>query len=88
MISPINLSTQGLLNSPLAVAAIRGRLIILVEEAEDVGGGSSKRRTGLEDPRNYTYRVTPEQLDKLKAQLEREDDEILAIVMAAMEVLQ
>lgn len=88
MISPINLATQGLLNSPLAVAAIRGRLIIPIEEEVVLGGGGKSRRTGLEDPRNYTYRVTPEEFDKLKAQLEREDDEILAIVMAAMEVLQ
>lgn len=87
MVSPINVATQGLLNSPLAVSAIRGRLIILVEEEpEKPGGGSSKKRTGLEDPRLYT--VTPEKLNTLRAQLEREDDEILAIVMAAMEVLQ
>lgn len=82
MISPINIATQGLLNSPLAVAAVRGRLIIPVS----LPGGSSKGLGGLEHPKYYT--VTPEKLEDIRIQLEREDDEILAVIMAAMEVLQ
>lgn len=88
MISPIAIATQGLLNSPLSVAAVRGHLTIgfIPPVPEDDGGGGGKRRGALQDPREYTY--TPEKVDMLRAQLLNEDDEILTIVMAAVETLQ
>jgi len=82
-ISPIDIATDGYLNSPLAVAA-DGYLTLFTVSTVKKGGGGQKG--GLQHPRNYT--VTPDQLDDLRAQLEREDEEIIAIVMAAMEVIQ
>ena len=73
-ISPITIATHGLLNSPLAVAAVRGHLIIELDD-DATGGG----RIGA--PRL----LLPAQ--KLRRQLLREDDEILAIIIAAMEVM-
>ena len=73
-ISPIAIATHGTLNSPLSVAAVRGHLTIevavAVEEAR--GGDSSKLRLLYPD----------EKLDRL---LKREDDEILAIIIAFTE---
>lgn len=75
-ISPIDIATHGLLNSPLSVAAVRGRLRIeaevVLEEAR--GGDSSKLRLLMPD----------EKLDRL---LKREDEEILAIIVSFMENL-
>jgi hypothetical protein len=72
-ISPIAIATHGLLNSPLSVAAVRGHLTI---DDDDVvsparGGGS---------PILLPYA-------KLQRQLKREDEEILAIIIAATELL-
>ena len=76
-ISPIAIATQGVLNSPLSVAAVRGHLIIeaaaAVEEAR--GGDSSKLRMLMPD----------EKLDRL---LKREDEEIIAIIIAFMECIE
>jgi hypothetical protein len=73
-ISPIAIATHGTLNSPLSVAAVRGHLTIeaatAIEEAR--GGDSSKLRLLYPD----------EKLDRL---LKREDDEIMAIIIAFME---
>lgn len=73
-ISPIAIATHGLLNSPLSVAAVRGHLTIeaavAVEEAR--GGDSSKLRLLMPD----------EKMDRL---LKREDEEIIAIIIAFME---
>ena len=66
-ISPIAIATQGLLNSPLSVAAVRGHLII---EADDAIG------SGLMLPGNRIWQ-----------RLWREDDEILAIIAAFMNVM-
>lgn len=74
-ISPIAIATQGVLNSPLSVAAVRGHLTIagqILEEAR--GGDSSKLRLLMPD----------EKLDRL---LKREDEEILAIIVSFMENL-
>lgn len=71
-ISPIAIATHGFLNSPLSVAAVRGKLTISIEEAELRGGDSSKLRLLMPD-------------ERLDRQLKREDDEILAIIMAFME---
>lgn len=74
-ISPITIATQGTLNSPLAVAAVRGHLTIGLEAIEEArGGDSSKLRLLMPD----------EKLDRL---LKREDEEILAIIIAFMESL-
>lgn len=74
MVSPITVATHGLLDSPLAVAAVRGRLNAeaqqIIEEAR--GGDSSKLRLLMPD----------EKLDRL---LKREDEEILAIIIQFME---
>jgi hypothetical protein len=73
---PLRVATQGLLHSPLAVAAVRGRLTldaqVIVDELH--GGNSSKLRLLMPD----------EKLDRL---LKREDEEILAIIIAFMENL-
>lgn len=71
---PLTIATHGLLNSPLAVAAVRGHLCIAADDAIAPGGGSSGPRLLL-----------PYQ--KLQRQLQREDEEILAIIIAAMEVI-
>lgn len=73
-ISPIAIATQGTLNSPLSVAAVRGHLTIEAEVAieEARGGDSSKLRMLLPD----------EKLDRL---LKREDEEIMQIIIAFME---
>lgn len=73
-ISPITIATQGLLNSPLSVAAVRGHLLIGIIEAERVGTDSSKPRLLFPD-------------ERLDRQLKREDDEILIIIIAAMEIM-
>ena len=87
-ISPIDIATDGYLNSPLAVAADGYLTVFTVSPFEGDGGkkGGGGQKGGLQHPRHYT--VTPDQLDDLRAQLEREDEEIIAIVMAAMEVIQ
>ena len=82
-ISPIDIATQGLLNSPLSVAAVRGRLTIPTTPISPPGGGG---KGGLQSPKLYT--VTPEKLDNLRAQLERDDEEILAIILAALDIIQ
>lgn len=73
-ISPIDIATQGLLDSPISVAAVRGHLTleaeVILEEAR--GGDSSKLRLLMPD----------EKLDRL---LKREDEEILAIIIQFME---
>ncbi len=66
-ISPIAIATQGTLNSPLSVAAVRGHLTIAVADA--IG-------SGLMMPGN-----------RILQRLWREDDEILAIITAFMEVI-
>ena len=72
MISPITIATQGLLNSPLSVAAVRGRLRIETDLPEDVvRGGSSQASPAV-----------------ILARLRREDDEILAIIMASVDLLE
>ena len=71
-ISPIAIATQGLLNSPLSVAAVRGHLTI--EDEAATGGGRYGR------PFLLPYQ-------KLQRQLKREDEEILAIIIAATEVM-
>ncbi len=73
-ISPIAIATHGLLNSPLAVAACRGHLIIELDTVATGGGRIGGPRLLL-----------PAQ--KLRRQQLREDDEILAIIIAAMEVM-
>ena len=70
-ISPIAIGTEGYLNSPLSVSVL-GYLTISIEEAELRGGDSSKPRLLMPD-------------ERLDRQLKREDDEILAIIMAFME---
>lgn len=84
MISPIDIATEGFLDSPLSVAA-RGMLTIEADTGygkdRPFGGG------GFEDPRRYT--VTPQELERMRlAQQFREDEEILAIIAAFMEVIQ
>lgn len=75
-ISPIAIATQGLLNSPLSVAAVRGHLTIQAQDAIEAarGGDSSELRLLMPD----------EKLDRL---LKREDEEILAIIISFMESL-
>jgi hypothetical protein len=82
---PLAVATDGYLDSPLSVA-VDGYLTLgeIPPVVTPPGGGGGKG--GLQHPKYYTY--TPEQVDMLKAQLLNEDDEILAIVMAAVDILQ
>ena len=81
MVSPIAVATQGALNSPLSMAAVRGRLIIEALVEEEVRGGSS-------DPAKIAQAIAPRVLDPvLRDKLLREDEEILAIILAAIEVI-
>lgn len=81
MVSPITVATQGMLNSPLSVAAVRGHLSLTALIAEAVHGGSS-------DPALIAQEIAPRVVDPvLRAKLLREDEEILAIIMAAIEVI-
>ena len=82
-ISPVDVATDGYLNSPLS-AAVNGYLTLFTVVVKKKGGGGQKG--GLQDPRTYT--VTPDKIDGLLQKLQEEDQEIVAIVMAAMEVLQ
>lgn len=85
MISPINLATQGLLNSPLAVAAVRGHLIIgeIVIPPKPGGGGPKGGLQGVKE-----YDITPKKLAELRARINDEDEEIISIITAVMEVIQ
>jgi hypothetical protein len=70
-ISPIAIATHGLLNSPLSVAAVRGKLTI---DADTVAGsGITASPYMMPGP--------------LWRQLQREDDDIVAIIAAFMEVM-
>ena len=82
MVSPITVATQGMLNSPLAVAAVRGRLQFeALIAAAVVHGGSS-------DPALIAKQIAPKVANPvLRAKLLREDEEILAIIMAFLETL-
>ena len=85
MISPINVATQGLLNSPVGVAAVRGHLIIGdIVIPPKLGGGGKKG--GLQGVKEYD--ITPRKLAALKAKLQNEDEEIISIITAVMEVIQ
>jgi hypothetical protein len=81
MVSPITVATQGLLNSPLAVAAVRGRLSIALLVEEEVRGGSS-------DPALIAKAIAPRVVDPvLRAKLLREDEEIMVIILAIVDRL-
>ena len=81
---PLDVATDGYLNSPLSVAVDGYLSLGEAPTPPPTGGGGGKG--GLQHPKYYTY--TPEQVDMLKSQLLNEDDEILAIVMAAVDTLQ
>jgi hypothetical protein len=78
-ISPIDIATQGTLNSPLSVAAVRGHLTIEAETPviEGPGGGGV---SGM--PGEWVHPFVRQ--DMLRSIAEREDEEILAIIMAFM----
>ena len=81
VLSPIAIATQGALNSPLSMAAVRGHLTIEALIAEAVDGGSS-------DPAKIAQQIAPKVADPmLRAKLLREDEEILTIIMAFLEDL-
>jgi len=79
MVNPLTVATQGALNSPLAMAAVRGRLSLQVLVEEAVHGGSS-------DPAKIAKAIAPKVVNPaLRAKLLREDEEILAIIIAFMD---
>lgn len=77
MRSPLAIATQGLINSPLSVAAVRGRLVILPGEVPDVPvalpGGSSR---GVPIP-SFLRETSP---DLAMRRVMIEDEEILEII--------
>jgi len=80
-ISPITIATHGLLNSPLSVAAVRGRLRIetAVPPTGPGGGGVSPV------PGQWVH---PYELkERLWDQIMREEEEIIAIIIAAAKVI-
>jgi len=83
-ISPIAIATHGLLNSPLSVAAVRGHLII---DDGDVPIPPIDIRNPGGDSSGVRWKSPYVIQDELRAQLEREDEEILAIIMAAVRIL-
>jgi len=82
-ISPITIATHGLLNSPLSVAAIRGRLRIEAA-APPTGPGGGGHMGGVRGEWVHPF-VLKEQLWE---QILREEDEILAIIMAAVRIIR
>jgi hypothetical protein len=73
-ISPIDIATQGLLDSPLSVAAVRGHLTV---------GGPAPRPPGGGGRFVMGRWIHPAMLrDQLMKQAEREDEEILVIIQA------
>lgn len=78
-ISPIAIATHGLLNSPLSVSAIRGRLTIVSEAGEVIPGPGGGMHGTWEHPFL--------RMERMRDQILREDEEILAIIMAAMRVI-
>jgi len=72
-ISPIAIATHGTLNSPLSVAAVRGHLTIAVSDAVEHGSGITA------PPLLLPHK-------KLERRLRREDEEVLAIIIAFMEI--
>lgn len=80
---PLDVATRGLLDSPLSVS-VDGYLSLggapVPPPKPPPGGGGRPVRGTWEHPYH--------KLERLQAQLEREDEEILAIIMAALKVLQ
>lgn len=74
-ISPIAIATQGTLNSPLSVAAVRGHLTIEDEGPVVAPGG------GVSMPPWFMPGT-------IQHQLMQEDEEILTIIIAFMESLE
>lgn len=72
---PIIVATHGLLTSPLSVGAVRGRLRIKIKTEIDKARGSG-------DSSALRKYVTKHELQQL---LEREDEEIVQIIIAFME---
>jgi hypothetical protein len=86
-VQPLAVATSGYLDSPLSVAVSGYLYLGEVPTPPPVqGGGGGKGRGAFQDPREYDS--TPHKLAALRAQLLNEDDEILTIVMAAVETLQ
>ena len=83
-ISPIAIATQGVLNSPLAVAAVRGHLTI--ETDVTTGGGLGYGAYGILPPDRWEHPQL--EIDRIELQIEREEEEIMAIVVSAAELLK
>lgn len=79
-ISPITIATQGTLNSPLAVAAVRGHLTTGAIIAPPKGGGLGWGAYGR-------WKHPQLERDELMQQIQREDDEIITIIAAFMEIM-
>lgn len=83
-ISPITIATHGLLNSPLSVAAVRGRLRIDTGVVVKPPGGGGKKGGLAAVPGTWEHPYVIR--EKLLEQIKREDEEILAIIQAFMEL--
>ena len=79
-ISPIAIATQGVLNSPLSVAAVRGHLTIEAIIVSPPGGGGIRPRPG-----EWVHPFVLK--EQLWDQIEREEEEIIAIIVAAMRII-
>lgn len=81
-ISPIDIATQGVLDSPLSVAAVRGHLTVDGGAPTPKPGGGGYRSR----PRPWVHPAVLR--DQLMKQAEREDDEILVVIEAFLRSLQ
>jgi hypothetical protein len=90
-ISPAAIATEGFLDSPLSVSVI-GHLTLGGETPPSVGGGGGGRRPWYRPGRLERYKSPIVALDELKEQLRsrrlREDEEIVAIILAAVRVIE
>ncbi len=78
-ISPLAIATQGVLNSPLSVAAVRGRLNIPLDVSVP-GSGSKKGPSFVKGEWEHPY-------VRLEKQRIREDEEIMIVISAFIKVM-
>ena len=82
-ISPITIATHGVLNSPLSVAAVRGRLRIITS----LDGGYSPHPSRMKNPTYERWKSPGVIRDELEALVRREDEELIILVTSFIRVI-